>query len=141
MVDYGDEDNRVYANKDLGVITIGGDVYALVNYVEVWWQFAIDEMDVLGSDVPLQGARGMRGQVLIRRVYSTDKDLLSIQAKSGGIVPESTITGAYTDTQGSPTTKTWTIKARLGRIRHQFTGPGFIIAEISGPLTAVPSVV
>ncbi len=139
MVTYGSTTTRVFARKDLCTVTIGGNTYALANYVEAWWEYEIKEDDVFGSEVPIQGTGHFRGHVTIRRIYSTDADLLTIQAPSAGMVPETTITEANTDT-GTPTTKTWTVKARLNRIRHVTQVGQFKMAEIDGPMTAVPTV-
>lgn len=139
MVTYGTATTRVFARKDLAAVTMAGDTYALANHVEAWWEYLVREEDVLGIENPLHGTGHFRGHVHIRRIYSTDKDLLSLQAPSAGMVPETTITYALKDT-GTPTTKTWTLKARLGRIRHVVNMGDFVVAEISGPLTQVPTV-
>ncbi|MFQ6052819.1 MAG: hypothetical protein ACE5OO_01135 [Candidatus Bathyarchaeia archaeon] len=124
----------------MATLTIGGDTYALATYIEAWWQYQIVENDALDSENPIQSTGNFRGHVTIRRIYSTDKDLLSIQAPSGGMVPETTITVALKDTQTTPVTKTWTLKARLNRIRHMTNIGAVVIAEIDGPLTQVPTV-
>lgn len=139
MVTYGSETTRVFARKDLAILTIGGNTFALANYIETRWGYEIAEADVLGDDEPIQGTGHFRGHIVIRRFYSTDISLLSIQAPSGGMVPETTITYALKDT-GSPTTKTWTIKARLSNIRHIVQVGQFVMAEVEGPMTTVPTV-
>ena len=139
MSTYGSETTRVFARKDLAVVKIGGDTYALANYVECYWEYGISEDDVLGTDKPVQGTGHFRGRIIIRRIYSTDKDLLTLQAPVNGMVPETTIQYLLKDTQGTPVTKTWTIKARLNRIRHLIQVGQFVIAEATGILTDIPT--
>ena len=139
---YGDDSKRVYARKDLTTVKIGGDTYALANYVEYWAEYALEQREQLGADKPLQASGLFSGFIRIRRVYSTDKDLLTLITPSNGITPESTIEFAYKDTQGTPVTKTWTIKARLNRIEHRWdlAGERFVMATVSGYMTEAPTI-
>ena len=125
------------------MLKIGNDTYALVNYVEYWAEYAIEQLEALGADKPLQASGPFRGFIRIRRCYSTDKDLLAIITPTAGMVPESTIEIAYTDTQGTPVMKTWTLKARMNRLEHRWELTGtqrFVMATVSGPMTEAPSV-
>lgn len=141
MVTYGDEEKRVYVAKDVAELKIGSDIYALVNFVEFQRGYLIDQTDGFGTSKPVMGTRGLRGNIIIRRTYSTDKDLLTItKPASDGMIPESTITLTEKDDQGSQATATWTIKARFDNLRHIRQMHTFSIAEISGKITEEPSV-
>lgn len=139
-MNYGDVYKRVFGKEEYFTLTMGGNTYALGEYVEAWWQYEIPQIDVLGSEIPAQGTRSFRGGILIRRTFTTDTNLLAFQALSSGDVPETTITNALENLErASPITKTWTIKSRLNHHRHITRKGGFVVQEISGPLTALPT--
>lgn len=138
MVTYGTPYKRVFGKSDYFTVVMGGNTYALIQYLEAWWQYEIRQVDVLGDEIPEQGTGSFRGGLLARRLFSTDANLLTLQALSSGMVPETTITNALVD-RDTPTTKTWTFKARLNHLRHISRIGDFVVDEASGPLTALPT--
>lgn len=86
--------------------------------------------EIAGSFLPTFGTGKWHGELQLSELWSTDTDLLTLlKAASNGDVPITTFTGAFTDTQGSPSTKTYTITGRLNEVEPQWQAGEFIMAN------------
>ena len=104
------------------------------------WGNTVNEEPTIGSDIPDQWTGKFHGVITLDILYMSDLSLPSLSDPGAdGMVPETTITGVFTDTQAVPKIDTWTIKARLNNPTLIVREQGFVKARTSGLLTARPA--
>jgi len=136
MSTIGSQTTTVFIKK--ASVKVGTPTLAVARNVTARWGNEIPQEEVIGSDIPLTGTGVLKGTIELEYVYCTDSNLATlIDPGTDGQVPETTIQEILVDTQGTPVTHTWTFKSRLG---GEIVGrvPGYIIARLSGPITARP---
>ena len=143
MSDIGAPEKTVFA-RNVNIykqITPEEIKYAEAENIRMEWGYSLYEEEVLGSAIPVQGTGVFSGTINIESLYTTDEEFSSfITPDSDGQIPEKTLYIKEKDSQGTPTTKTWTVKARFNRVEHVARKGGFVRCNVSGVLTQPPTV-
>lgn len=83
-----------------------------------------------GTFAPTLGTGLFHGELQLGELWSTDEDLLAmVKPATGGDEAVTTFTGAFTDTAGSPTTKTYTATGRVNEVEIQWQKGNFVMAS------------
>ena len=140
MVEYGSRQTLIQIDPDHTQIKLGGLVVVKVVNLTCIWGNTVNEEPTIGTDIPDQWTGKFHGVITLDILYMVDLPLDTLSAPGAdGMIPESTITGVLTDTEATPKTDTWTIKARLNQPSMIMREQGFLRARMSGILTARPT--
>jgi len=138
MTVYGGQTKVVFVRN--AKVKIGGTELGVAKNVNARWGNEVYEEEVIATDIPITGTGRFGGSVDIEYLYCTDLDLTTlVNPGADGQIPETTITEELKDTQATPKTDTWTFKARLNRPEILGRAGGFVIARVTGVLTARPT--
>jgi hypothetical protein len=140
LVDIGNRNTLIQIDDSHCEVKVAGTKVAKAQNVTVVWGNTVNEEPTIGNDIPDQWTGKFHGVLTLDILYMTDLaiDTLSTPGADGQ-VPETTITGAFTNTEGTPKIDTWTIKARLNNPTLLVREQSFVKARVSGILTARPS--
>jgi len=139
-VDIGSRNTLIQIDGSHCEVDVGGTKIAKAQNVTCVWGNTVNEEPVIGSDIPDQWTGKFHGVITLDLLYMTDLAVDTLTAPGAdGQVPITTITGKFTDTQGSPKLDTWTIYARLNNPTLIVRETGFVKARVSGILTARPT--
>lgn len=112
------------------VLTLGSDQRGEADNVRLTWNYRILVAEVAGTFAPTLGTGLFHGELQLGELWTTDTDLLTLtKPASNGDIAVSTFTGAFTDTQGSPTTRTYTATGRVNEVEIQWQKGNFIMAS------------
>lgn len=138
MSAYGSQTTVVFIKN--AKVKIGGTDLAVAKNVNARWGNEIYEEEILGTDIPVTGTGRFSGTIEIEYLYCTDLNLATlVDPGADGQVPETTITEELKDTQEVAKTDTWTFKARLNRPEILGRVGGFVVARVTGVMTARPT--
>ena len=136
---YGSQTKVVHIRR--AAIKISGNTLATGRQVTAQWGNAIVETPVIGADIPLNYTGQFKGTINIEYLYCTDLVLATLVDPDvvTGQIPETTILEELTDTQAVAKKDTWSFVARLHDAQITGRAGDFIIATVSGVLTARPT--
>jgi hypothetical protein len=126
----------VYLSK--AGISDGTNSYVAGKNLRMGWRYEIIQEDRIGNHDPIHGVGAFRGEVEFEFLASTDTDLHDWATPSSGVVAEKTLTLTEVDT-ATPSTRTWTVKARCNDYEETWRELGFIRGRIRGVLTDEPT--
>lgn len=139
MVDIGSRNTLIQIDDAHCDVKIGGTSVAKAQNVTCVWGNTVNEEPTIGSDIPDQWTGKFHGVISLDILYMTDLAIDTLSAPGAdGQVPETTITGVFTNTEGTPKIDTWTIKARLNNPSIIVREQGFLKARCGGLLTVRP---
>ena len=114
------------------VITVGGNVRGQAEDCELKWSYKLMAEEVAGTFAPTIGTGVFHGELKIGELYTTDFDLAAIsKPASNGDIAIATTTFALKDTQGSPSTTTYTVTARMNDVQVQWKKGQFTVATVT----------
>ena len=138
MGNLGSQTKVVYIRR--AAIKIGTDTLAVGREITAQWGNTVTEVPVIGADLQINWTGAFKGTISIGYLYCTDLNLATLtDPGADGQIPETTITEEFTDTQSTPKKDTWTLVARLNDVQISGRAGDFVIAKVSGVVTARPS--
>ena len=123
--------NKTVWGKNVA-LTVGGDLRGQAEDCELKWSYKLMAEEVAGTFAPTIGTGVFHGELKIGELYTTDTDLLTFaKPASNGDLPITTTTFALKDTQGSPSTTTYTVTARMNDVQIQWKKGQFTVATVT----------
>lgn len=108
----------------------GGTTRGELDNWRLTWNYRMLVAEVSGTYTPTLGTGLFHGELQFGELWSTDEDIATMAKPSvtTNDIPVTTFTGAGTDTQGTPSTKTYTVTGRLNEIELQWKKGDFMMA-------------